>query len=130
MCRTAELKNRLIGSPQCLYCGFDPTADSLHVGNLLAVMALLHGQRAGHHVIAVVSLSLTLSLLACLLVGWLLEFYILASTCMVILGQVPTCDISFLQQQTSPCPILLMWSARLESSKYQFLSHWFDSTGK
>ena len=32
---------------QCFYCGFDPTADSLHVGNLLSIMALLHCQRAG-----------------------------------------------------------------------------------
>ncbi|XP_068802170.1 tyrosine--tRNA ligase, mitochondrial [Struthio camelus] len=40
--------------PLTAYCGFDPTADSLHVGHLLAVMALLHFQRAGHHVIAVV----------------------------------------------------------------------------
>ena len=30
------------------YCGFDPTAESLHVGNLLTVMANAHIQRAGH----------------------------------------------------------------------------------
>ncbi|XP_056373400.1 tyrosine--tRNA ligase, mitochondrial [Hyla sarda] len=42
------------GLPQTVYCGFDPTADSLHVGNLLAVLGLLHFHRAGHHVIAVV----------------------------------------------------------------------------
>ncbi|KAM6137004.1 tyrosine--tRNA ligase, mitochondrial [Pterocles gutturalis] len=40
--------------PLTAYCGFDPTADSLHVGHLLAVMGLLHFQRAGHNVIAVV----------------------------------------------------------------------------
>ncbi|KAJ7329140.1 hypothetical protein JRQ81_015314 [Phrynocephalus forsythii] len=40
--------------PVTVYCGFDPTADSLHVGHLLAVLGLLHFQRAGHHVIAVV----------------------------------------------------------------------------
>ncbi|NWH38868.1 SYYM protein, partial [Chloropsis hardwickii] len=40
--------------PLAAYCGFDPTADSLHVGHLLPVMALLHFQRAGHDVIAVV----------------------------------------------------------------------------
>ncbi|XP_027700286.1 tyrosine--tRNA ligase, mitochondrial isoform X2 [Vombatus ursinus] len=39
---------------QTVYCGFDPTADSLHVGHLLTVLGLLHFQRAGHHVIAVV----------------------------------------------------------------------------
>ena len=30
------------------YCGFDPTASSLHVGNLVPVMGLVHLQRAGH----------------------------------------------------------------------------------
>ena len=30
------------------YIGFDPTADSLHIGNLVPVMLLLHLQRAGH----------------------------------------------------------------------------------
>src|SRR4029077_7283067 len=36
------------------YIGFDPTADSLHVGSLLPVLALMRLQRAGHHPIAVV----------------------------------------------------------------------------
>jgi len=36
------------------YIGFDPTAPSLHVGNLLVMMALAHMQRAGHSPIAVV----------------------------------------------------------------------------
>ncbi|XP_066601377.1 tyrosine--tRNA ligase, mitochondrial [Prorops nasuta] len=40
-------------SPQCVYAGFDPTADSLHVGNLLILMNLLHWQRHGHQTIAV-----------------------------------------------------------------------------
>jgi len=31
-----------------LYCGFDPSAESLHVGNLVPMMALAHFQRAGH----------------------------------------------------------------------------------
>ena len=30
------------------YCGFDPTASSMHVGNLIPVMGLMHMQRAGH----------------------------------------------------------------------------------
>ena len=34
------------------YVGFDPTAKSLHVGNLLAIMLLVHLQRAGHRPIA------------------------------------------------------------------------------
>ncbi|CAL1542803.1 unnamed protein product [Lymnaea stagnalis] len=45
---------RLFSSPQSLYCGYDPTADSLHIGNLLSLIALLHGQRAGHSPIAVI----------------------------------------------------------------------------
>ena len=36
------------------YIGFDPTADSLHVGNLLVIMGLVHLQRAGHTPIALV----------------------------------------------------------------------------
>lgn len=36
------------------YCGFDPTAPSLHVGNLVPVMALAHLQRSGHRPIALV----------------------------------------------------------------------------
>lgn len=41
-------------SSQCVYAGFDPTADSLHIGNLLILMNLLQWQRAGHQVIALV----------------------------------------------------------------------------
>lgn len=41
-------------SPQHIYAGFDPTADSLHIGNLLVIIGLIHFQRAGHHPIAVV----------------------------------------------------------------------------
>ncbi len=36
------------------YIGFDPTADSLHVGSLLPIMGLLHLQRHGHRPIAIV----------------------------------------------------------------------------
>ena len=36
------------------YIGFDPTADSLHIGNLVPVMLLVHIQRAGHRPIALV----------------------------------------------------------------------------
>lgn len=46
-----ELLNK---SSQCVYAGFDPTADSLHIGNLLILMNLLHWQRAGHQVIALI----------------------------------------------------------------------------
>ncbi|TFE31567.1 tyrosine--tRNA ligase [Cohnella luojiensis] len=37
-----------------LYCGFDPTADSLHIGHLLPVLILRHFQKAGHNPIALV----------------------------------------------------------------------------
>ena len=37
-----------------LYCGFDPTADSLHIGHLLPVLALCRFQQAGHTPIALV----------------------------------------------------------------------------
>ncbi len=37
-----------------LYCGFDPTSDSLHVGSLLPILTLRRFQKAGHKPIAVV----------------------------------------------------------------------------
>ena len=36
------------------YIGFDPTADSLHIGNLVQIMTLTHFQRAGHKPFALV----------------------------------------------------------------------------
>jgi tyrosyl-tRNA synthetase len=48
---TAELTKRL-AAPTTLYCGFDPTADSLHVGNLVPLLALRRFQLMGHHPIA------------------------------------------------------------------------------
>lgn len=36
------------------YVGFDPTADSLHIGNLVPIMLLVHLQRAGHKPLALV----------------------------------------------------------------------------
>ena len=50
---TPELTKRLAAAPITLYCGFDPTADSLHVGNLVPLLALRRFQLAGHHPIAV-----------------------------------------------------------------------------
>lgn len=46
------LATRLAAGPITLYCGFDPTADSLHVGNLVPLLALRRFQLAGHHPIA------------------------------------------------------------------------------
>lgn len=37
-----------------VYCGFDPTADSLHLGNLLAIVALAWCQRCGHTPVAII----------------------------------------------------------------------------
>ena len=48
---TAQLTKRL-AAPTTLYCGFDPTADSLHVGNLVPLLALRRFQLLGHHPIA------------------------------------------------------------------------------
>src|ERR1700753_3477081 len=47
-----ELLKRLSAGPMTLYCGFDPTADSLHVGNLVPLLALRRVQLLGHHPIA------------------------------------------------------------------------------
>jgi len=44
----------LMEKPRTLYAGFDPTADSLHVGHLMALMILRRFQQAGHRPIALV----------------------------------------------------------------------------
>ena len=49
----AALEQRFAKGPVTLYCGFDPTADSLHVGNLVPLIALRRFQLQGHHPIAV-----------------------------------------------------------------------------
>jgi tyrosyl-tRNA synthetase len=46
------LQQRLAQGPLTVYCGFDPTADSLHVGNLVPLLALRRFQLQGHHPIA------------------------------------------------------------------------------
>src|ERR1700691_1046116 len=48
-----ELVKRLGAAPMTLYAGFDPTADSLHVGSLVPLLALRRFQLFGHHPIAV-----------------------------------------------------------------------------
>lgn len=45
---------RVTERPITLYCGFDPTSDSLHIGHLVQVMALAHFQQHGHRPIALV----------------------------------------------------------------------------
>jgi len=44
-----ELAKRVSSGPITVYCGFDPTADSLHVGNLVPLLALRRFQLLGHH---------------------------------------------------------------------------------
>ena len=48
-----ELKE-LVKKPLKLYCGFDPTSDSLHLGNMIAIMGLAWFQRCGHIPYAIV----------------------------------------------------------------------------
>lgn len=50
----AGLKARLEEGPIALYCGFDPTADSLHLGHLVPLLCLKRFQLAGHMPVALV----------------------------------------------------------------------------
>ena len=45
---------KMLETPQTIYCGFDPSASSLQAGNLVSIMMLRRLQLAGHHVIALV----------------------------------------------------------------------------
>lgn len=49
-----ELVAHLSGQARTVYCGFDPTADSLHIGSLVPLLALRRFQLAGHKPIALV----------------------------------------------------------------------------
>ncbi|MAK91039.1 MAG: tyrosine--tRNA ligase [Oceanospirillaceae bacterium] len=49
-----ELNEHLESGFRSLYCGFDPTADSLHIGSLVPLLALKRFQLAGHKPIALV----------------------------------------------------------------------------
>ncbi len=49
-----ELREALSTGPATCYIGFDPTADSLHIGSLVPIMSLAHMQRCGHRPIALV----------------------------------------------------------------------------
>lgn len=48
------LDDHLESGPRTVYCGFDPTADSLHIGNLVPLLALRRFQLAGHRPILLV----------------------------------------------------------------------------
>lgn len=49
-----ELEEHLSGQSRTLYCGFDPTADSLHIGSLVPLLTLRRFQLAGHKPLALV----------------------------------------------------------------------------
>ena len=49
-----ELDAHLSEQPRVLYCGFDPSADSLHLGHLVPLLVLKRFQQAGHKPIALV----------------------------------------------------------------------------
>ncbi|NTW38994.1 MAG: tyrosine--tRNA ligase, partial [Cellulomonadaceae bacterium] len=49
-----ELREALDGGPVTLYCGFDPTAPSLHIGNLVQILTVRRLQDAGHRPLALV----------------------------------------------------------------------------
>ena len=49
-----DLPSVLARESLTLYCGFDPTADSLHIGSLLPILGLAHFQRHGHKPISLV----------------------------------------------------------------------------
>ena len=49
-----EKMRELLATPQTIYCGFDPSAKSLHIGNFVMISILMRLQRAGHRIIALV----------------------------------------------------------------------------
>ena len=49
-----DTEKYLLKNPSTGYIGFDPTADSLHIGNLVQIMILIHFQNAGHQPIALI----------------------------------------------------------------------------
>ena len=51
---TPGLEEALKSGPVTGYIGFDPTSDSLHIGNLASLMLLVHLQQAGHQPIALI----------------------------------------------------------------------------
>src|SRR3984885_1958853 len=51
---TSDELIQITQKPIKVYCGFDPTSDSLHLGNLVAIMGLAWFQRFGHTPVAIV----------------------------------------------------------------------------
>lgn len=50
----AENIKEMLKTPQTIYCGFDPSAASMHMGNFVMIATLMRLQKAGHKIIAVV----------------------------------------------------------------------------
>ena len=53
-CSDPDLGRRLDSEPITVYCGFDPTADSLHAGHLIPLLTLARFQQYGHTPIVVI----------------------------------------------------------------------------
>src|SRR6476661_7818832 len=51
---TAQEMRTLVQKPLKVYCGFDPSSDSLHLGNMVALMGLAWFQRCGHTPVAII----------------------------------------------------------------------------
>ncbi len=49
-----EEVRKLLDEPRTIYCGFDPSASSMHLGNFVMISMLMRLQRAGHRIIALV----------------------------------------------------------------------------
>ena len=60
MSHEKEIRDALENQRVTFYVGFDPTADSLHVGHYLVLVAMAHMQRAGHRPIALLGGATTL----------------------------------------------------------------------
>lgn len=57
MTHQEPLEELLAKEKVTFYIGFDPTADSFHIGNLLPIMAMAHMQKAGHRPIAILGVG-------------------------------------------------------------------------
>ncbi|KAF5482281.1 hypothetical protein F2P56_002864, partial [Juglans regia] len=51
---SSTIHDAVSSGPVKVYCGFDPTAESLHLGNLLGLIVLSWFQRCGHHAVALI----------------------------------------------------------------------------
>lgn len=53
-CSNEEEVRKLLEKPTTIYCGFDPSASSMHLGNFVMISLLMRLQQAGHRIIALV----------------------------------------------------------------------------